>query len=81
MCDEPDERPQCKTVKTLFSFDTEYSADSVEWCPHAPLQHFFVCGNYQLAASDAAEKGGKFKMFLFFQFTIKSFQMIVNRSV
>lgn len=47
---EGDERPQCKTVKTLFSFDTEYSADSVEWCPHAPLQNFFVCGNYQLAA-------------------------------
>lgn len=58
MSEDLDERPQCKTIKTLYVFDTEYSADSVEWCPHAPLQNFFVCGNYQLAASAA----GIFKM-------------------
>lgn len=58
---ESNERPQCKSVNTLFSYDTEYSADSIEWCPHVPWQNFFVCGNYQLAALDDNDvKGGNF---------------------
>lgn len=36
-------------ISTLHTFDTVYSADSVEWCPHPPYQHLFVCGTYQLA--------------------------------
>ncbi|XP_044733624.1 diphthine methyltransferase [Chrysoperla carnea] len=32
----------------IFTDDTEYSADSVEWCPHEPNQNLFVCGTYQL---------------------------------
>lgn len=32
----------------IFMDDTEYSADSVEWCPHEPNQNLFVCGTYQL---------------------------------
>lgn len=32
----------------LSTDDTEYSADSVEWCPHEPHQNVFVCGTYQL---------------------------------
>lgn len=41
-----------KNISTLFSFDTEYSADSVEWCPHEPNQNVFVCANYHLLDSD-----------------------------
>uniref|UniRef100_A0A182J7X3 Uncharacterized protein n=1 Tax=Anopheles atroparvus TaxID=41427 RepID=A0A182J7X3_ANOAO len=35
-------------LKTLATFDTEQSADSVEWCPHDGWKHIFVCGTYQL---------------------------------
>uniref|UniRef100_A0A6P7FC31 methylated diphthine methylhydrolase n=1 Tax=Diabrotica virgifera virgifera TaxID=50390 RepID=A0A6P7FC31_DIAVI len=35
-------------IHTFYTFDTEYSADSVEWCPHEPNQNIFVCANYQL---------------------------------
>ncbi|XP_056648191.1 diphthine methyltransferase [Diorhabda sublineata] len=38
-------------IETIYSFDTEYSADSVEWCPHKPNQNIFVCANYQLIES------------------------------
>lgn len=58
MSESVEEGPECRTVKTLFSFDTEYSADSVEWCPHAPCKNVFVCGNYQLAASEGEGTGG-----------------------
>lgn len=37
-----------KGISTLCKYDTELSADSVEWCPHTPYRNFFVCGNYQL---------------------------------
>ena len=37
---------------TLDSFDTEYSADSVEWCPANAFQDIFVCGTYQLTKKD-----------------------------
>lgn len=33
---------------TLDTFDTEFSADSVEWCPINSFQNTFVCGTYQL---------------------------------
>nr|XP_034191546.1 diphthine methyltransferase isoform X1 [Osmia lignaria] len=33
---------------TLDNFDTEFSADSVEWCPIDPFKDTFVCGTYQL---------------------------------
>ncbi|XP_004535060.1 diphthine methyltransferase isoform X2 [Ceratitis capitata] len=33
---------------TLHSVDTEYSADSIEWCTHPRYQSYFVCGTYQL---------------------------------
>lgn len=41
------------TITTLHTYDTVYSADSVEWCPHNPYQQLFVCGTYQL--DDKAE--------------------------
>jgi diphthamide biosynthesis protein 7 len=42
-------------MQTLHIWDTEYSADSVEWCPIAPYQNVFVCGTYQLAQNQNAE--------------------------
>ena len=35
-------------IQTLQTIDTEYSADSIEWCPHPNFNNFFVCGTYQL---------------------------------
>lgn len=52
-----------KRITTLYKHDTEFSADSVEWCPHKPNQNFFVCGNYQLAEDESNEKG-TFKLFI-----------------
>lgn len=43
-----DSLPKSKNITTLFKFDTEFSADSVEWCPHEPNLNVFVCGTYQL---------------------------------
>jgi diphthamide biosynthesis protein 7 len=42
-------------IQTLHTWDTEYSADSVEWCPIAPYQSVFVCGTYQLAQTENTE--------------------------
>ncbi|KAJ8927599.1 hypothetical protein NQ314_019919, partial [Rhamnusium bicolor] len=39
---------ESRNISTLFSFDTEYSADSVEWCPHKPNQNVFVCACYHV---------------------------------
>lgn len=33
---------------TLHSFDTDYPADSVEFCPSTGYQQYFVCGTYFL---------------------------------
>ncbi|XP_060523152.1 diphthine methyltransferase [Cylas formicarius] len=38
---------QQKCVNTIYTFSTEYTADCIEWCPHNPNKHLFVCGNYQ----------------------------------
>ncbi|KAG7171307.1 diphthine methyltransferase-like isoform X2 [Homarus americanus] len=35
-------------VKQLFSWDTQYNADSVEFCPVEPYQEYLVVGTYQL---------------------------------
>ncbi|XP_014469883.1 PREDICTED: diphthine methyltransferase isoform X3 [Dinoponera quadriceps] len=37
---------------TLDTFDTEFSADSVEWCPVKPFRDVVVCGTYQLTEND-----------------------------
>jgi len=39
-------------VITLDTYDTVYSADSVEWCPAEGFTEFFVCGTYQLVQTD-----------------------------
>ncbi|CAB0032241.1 unnamed protein product [Trichogramma brassicae] len=43
--------------KTLQTFDTELSADSVEWCPHENFADIMVCGTYELKVED--EGGSK----------------------
>jgi hypothetical protein len=35
-------------VTTLFEFDTEYSADSVEFCPISEFKNYFCIGTYQV---------------------------------
>lgn len=36
------------TAKSLARVDTEYSADSIEFCPHPGFEDLFVCGTYQV---------------------------------
>lgn len=35
-------------ASSLTSVDTEYSADSIEFCPFEGFQDLFVCGTYQV---------------------------------
>lgn len=35
-------------MRLLQVVDTEYTADSVEWCPLEGRRHLLVCGTYQL---------------------------------
>lgn len=42
-------------VKTLFSWDTDFSADSAEFCPVEPHQDILAVGTYQLADPDCPE--------------------------
>lgn len=42
-------------AKTLQVVDTEYSADSIEWCPHDGYQDVLLCGTYQLDQSKGSQ--------------------------
>lgn len=37
---------------THYTFDTEYSADSVEFCPVEPFQNVFAIGTYQVIKNE-----------------------------
>lgn len=37
-----------ETMQVLQAVDTEFTADSVEWCPVEGCQHLMACGTYQL---------------------------------
>lgn len=41
-------------TSTLLTFDTEYSADCVEFCPVAPFQSFVSIGTYELIKDEPA---------------------------
>ena len=41
------------SITTLAQVDTQFSADSVEWCPTNPA--YFVCGTYQLIEGTSTE--------------------------
>nr|XP_025720689.1 diphthine methyltransferase [Callorhinus ursinus] len=50
-------------VRLLQAADTEYTADSVEWCPLEGCRHLMACGTYQLQKpedrpSDPESKSG-----------------------
>lgn len=47
-------------VRALQAVDTEFTADSVEWCPLEGRRHLLACGTYQLRRPDAGSgsKGG-----------------------
>lgn len=49
--------------RTLDTFDTEYSADSVEWCPAEGFKDIFVCGTYQLEKNEESSAETKSKRF------------------
>ncbi|XP_037952395.1 diphthine methyltransferase isoform X2 [Teleopsis dalmanni] len=38
-------------ITTLHTFNTEYSADAIEWCPCEGYLNNFACGTYQLEES------------------------------
>lgn len=38
--------------KVLQTWNFVYCADTVEWCPITPYQHYFICGTYELQHSD-----------------------------
>ena len=44
------------TARPLHQYDTEYSADAVEWCPLEGYQHVMLCGTYQLAPQDKPDE-------------------------
>lgn len=56
-------------IETLHSFDTEYSADSVEWCHQSDHQQIFAVGTYQLeekeASSSTTVRKGRIYLFSF----------------
>ena len=44
-----------KMATTLQVLDTEFNADSVEWCPHDGYHDILLCGTYQLDQSKETE--------------------------
>jgi diphthamide biosynthesis protein 7 len=41
--------------RVLHQWDTEYSADAVEWCPIEGYRHVLICGTYQLDSKAAQQ--------------------------
>lgn len=46
---------------TLDEFDTEFPADSVEWCPAEPFRDVLVCGTYKLIENKEGAKDERCK--------------------
>lgn len=44
-----------ENFETLVTWDTEYSADTVEWCPISPCQNILAVGTYQVDKSEEKE--------------------------
>lgn len=47
---------------TLQVWDTNFCADSVEWCPINPYENYFVCGTYQLQENKDETKSDSSQM-------------------
>lgn len=56
-------------TRNLQVFDTELSADTVEWCPLPQYSHILACGTYQLQKDD--EKVGIKNSFNFIKLLLK----------
>lgn len=52
-------------IETLHTFDTQYSADSVEWCKQPQLENFFAVGTYQLEQTEKSGSSRKGRIYLF----------------
>lgn len=50
-----------KVFCTLDEFNTEFPADSVEWCPAEPFQDLLACGTYKLIENKESAKDEKCK--------------------
>ncbi|KAJ8935002.1 hypothetical protein NQ318_012654 [Aromia moschata] len=57
---------ESQNISILHSFDTEYGADAVEWCPHSPHESIFVCGNYELKETGGCQPKKRFGRVLLF---------------
>lgn len=64
--------PKLNNISRLFSFDMEYNADSVEWCPHKPNQNVFVCASYYLIENEISN-GKKVKRNYFYNIKPQTF--------
>uniref|UniRef100_A0A8D2DSI0 Diphthine methyltransferase n=1 Tax=Sciurus vulgaris TaxID=55149 RepID=A0A8D2DSI0_SCIVU len=45
-------------ARPLQTVDTEFTADSVEWCPLEGYRHLLACGTYQLRRPDSGSQSG-----------------------
>ncbi|KAK2845475.1 hypothetical protein Q7C36_010329 [Tachysurus vachellii] len=52
-------------TRNLQVFDTELSADTVEWCPVHPYEHILACGTYQLQKDDEKNPSRIGRLYLF----------------
>lgn len=55
-------------TRNLQVFDTELSADTVEWCPVSPRHNILACGTYQLhkqSEDDGAAPSRTGRVYLF----------------
>ncbi|XP_053336863.1 diphthine methyltransferase isoform X2 [Clarias gariepinus] len=52
-------------TRNLQVFDTELSADTVEWCPLPHYAHILACGTYQLQKDDEKNTSRTGRLYLF----------------
>jgi diphthamide biosynthesis protein 7 len=63
----------------LFQFDSELTADCVEWCPIDSYNHLVVCGTYQLDPQKNQRNG---KLFLFSNdHSINSLELLLEKQL
>ncbi|XP_054282115.1 diphthine methyltransferase [Macrosteles quadrilineatus] len=66
-------------ITTLVSWDTELSADSVEWCPFPSKHQLLVCGTYQLIEGEdqlTSSRQGKLHLLSFMDSEVKELSLL-----
>ncbi|XP_003757627.2 diphthine methyltransferase isoform X1 [Sarcophilus harrisii] len=53
-------RREQASIETIQVIDTEYSPDTVEWCPLKDMNHLLACGTYQLQISESEAQKSAF---------------------